>query len=115
MISFYNSSGKIYISERYFVQLIHNATKTSVGVAGMVQHDAAENIKAFLNPAFSKTGVQVTEEDGKLFIDLHIKVVYGVNITQTVKSIIQNVNYNVEKATGFAVGRVNVFVDGVVS
>ncbi len=115
MISYYNPNGKICISERYFAELINNATKNAVGVAGMADQDTKESIKAFLNPEFSQTGVSVEEENGKLQIDLHIKVVYGVNIPQTVKMIKQNVCYAVEKATGYEVERIHVSVDGVVS
>ncbi len=115
MISFYNPYGKICISERYFTQLINSAVKNAVGVAGMAQQDAKETLKSFLSPQLSPSGVQVTEENSKLRIDLHIKVVYGVNIPQTVNLIKENVRYSIETMTGFFVECINVSVDGVVS
>ncbi len=108
MISFYNPNGKICISERYFAELIGGATKNAVGMAGLAESGAKECIKAFLSSEKLQSGVCVTEENGTLWIDLHIKVVYGVNISQTVKSIQQNVSYTVENATGFTVLRINV-------
>ena len=50
---------------------------------------------------------------GKLVVDLHIIVTYGVNISAIVKSIINKVRYTVEEATGLTVSKVNVYVDGL--
>lgn len=60
-------------------------------------------------------GVKVSRNGGKLLIDLHIVVTYGVNITVIVKSIIKKVRYIVEEATGLKVDCVNVFVDDMKS
>ena len=38
---------------------------------------------------------------------------YGVNIAAIVDSIVNKVRYTVEQATGLAVKKVNVFVDGI--
>ena len=58
-------------------------------------------------------GVRVRSEDGKLLVDIHIAVTYGVNISAIVKSIVHKVRYTVEEATGFPVAKVNVFVDSM--
>lgn len=47
------------------------------------------------------------------YIDLHISVMYGVNVSTIVKSIIHKVRFAVEDETGFTVDKVNVFVDAV--
>ena len=52
-------------------------------------------------------------EDEKISIDLHVIVEYGVNIKVICESIIGNVKYAVETATGFKVGKVTVNVEGV--
>ena len=57
----------------------------------------------------------VTEEGGKLVIELHIKVIYGINISAVVKSITHKVRYVVEDATGLQVKRIKVSVDDIVS
>jgi uncharacterized alkaline shock family protein YloU len=44
-------------------------------------------------------------------IDLHIKVVYGTNISAAVKSVVHAVSFNVEETVGIDVHEVNVFVD----
>ena len=58
-------------------------------------------------------GVNVRFFDGKIHIDLHITVLYGVNVSSVVKSIQHKVTYFTEEQTGMKVGRVNVFVDAI--
>ena len=52
-------------------------------------------------------------EGKQLIVDLHIAVIYGMNISAIAKSIVNKVRYTVEEATGLDVKRVNVFVDGM--
>ena len=61
----------------------------------------------------SEKGVTVRYKNDKLYIDLHISVMYGVNVSTIVKSIIHKVRFAVEDETGFTVDKVNVFVDAV--
>ena len=67
-----------------------------------------------LGSDFPEKGVRVTEEDGQLAIELHIKVTYGVNIAAIVRSITHKVRYAVEDATALKVRRINVCVDDIV-
>ena len=67
-----------------------------------------------LGSVFHEKGVRVTEEDGQLAIELHIKVTYGVNIAAIVRSITHKVRYAVEDATALKVRRINVCVDDIV-
>lgn len=60
-------------------------------------------------------GVKVKTIGGRLSIELHIVVTYGVNIAAIVKSIVNKVRYTVEEATGLEVEKVDVFVDGMKS
>lgn len=54
-------------------------------------------------------------EGDRLIVDLHISVIYGMNISAIAKSIVNKVRYTVEEATGLRVRKVNVFVDGMKS
>ena len=54
------------------------------------------------------------EEDGRLVIELHIKVTFGLNIAAIVRSITHKVKYAVEDATGLKVQRIDVCVDDIV-
>lgn len=115
MVSFYTPNGKISILESYFAELVGAVSKSAVGVAGMATLGAGDTIRCLLRAECPEKGVRVTQQDGQLFIHLHIQVVYGINIKEAVKSITHKVKYLVEEATGFPVKRVDISVDDVVS
>ncbi|MEG2083605.1 MAG: Asp23/Gls24 family envelope stress response protein, partial [Oscillospiraceae bacterium] len=64
---------------------------------------------------FPEKGVRVSEKEGKLVIELHIKIVYGVNIAAIVESIANKVKYAVEQSSGLIVRSVDVYVDEMVA
>ncbi len=115
MVSFYNPYGKISMTGCYFAGLIGAATKSAVGVAGMAVRGPCASLKCAVLPHGPGQGVRVSEQDGHLQVELHIKVVYGINIKEAVKSITHKVKYVVEEATGLTVQRVDVCVDDVVA
>ena len=51
--------------------------------------------------------------DDGLFIELHIIITYGLNISAICQSITNKVKYTVEQATGLDVAKIKVFVDGM--
>ena len=108
--------GTISMTNDYFAGLVNAAAQSCYGVAAMAPSGTADNIKSFvLGEHFQQKGVRVTSENGKLVIDLHIKVSYGLNIAAIVKSISHKVRYIVEDATGLSVARVNVAVDDIIT
>jgi uncharacterized alkaline shock family protein YloU len=64
---------------------------------------------------FSEKGVSVTQEKGRLVIELHIAVSYGLNISTAAQSITHRVKDEVEHATGLKVARVVVSVDDIIA
>jgi uncharacterized alkaline shock family protein YloU len=111
MICLENPNGYIEISHEYFANLIGYAASSCYGVAGMAASGKVQSFtQRFLHEKMNR-GVKVSRVGSKLFIDLHIIVTYGVNITVIVKSIIKKVRYVVEEATGLRVDCVNVYVD----
>lgn len=115
MISFYNTLGKVSMTQGYFAELVAAAAQSGYGVAGMATGSTGDEVKSLLQKDFPEKGVQVTQEDGKLVIELHIKVTYGLNIAAAVKSITHKVRYIVEDSTGLTVKRIRVSVDDVVA
>ena len=51
------------------------------------------------------------QDDGSVALELHIAVDQGVNISALAHSIMGEVSYKVNQATGVPVSAVNVFVD----
>lgn len=116
MVKFYNTYGKISITNDYFAGLVGTAAQSCYGVAAMADGGTTDSIKSFVFGAnHLDKGVRVIEENGRLIIELHIKVMYGLNISAIVKSITHKVKYAVEEATGLKVQRIDVAVDDIVS
>lgn len=115
MINFYNTMGRVSMTGEYFAGLVSAAASSCYGVAAMATNGTTDTLKSLvLGNDFPDKGVRVTDDGGKLVIELHIKVTYGLNITAIVRSITHKVKYAVEDATGLTVKSINVSVDDIV-
>ena len=118
MIIMENHIGKISISDTYLSSLIGKTVTSCFGVADMNPRNAGEE---FFNMLFKKQsynikidrGVNVRVKNGKLIIDLHITVSYGVNISAIKDSIVNKVQFAVQEATGMTVTKINIFIDNM--
>lgn len=109
-----NQFGTIEISQEYFSNLVGKAASECFGVAGMVSSSPTQGVRTMLaGKDVIDKGVRVRTCGSGLVIDLHIAVVYGMNISAIVKSIVNKVRYTVEQATNFNVAKVNVFIDAM--
>lgn len=116
MVHFYNPLGKVSMTGEYFSGLVSAAATSCYGVAQMAATGPSDAVRgALFGQNLPDRGVRVTEEDGRLVIELHIKVTYGLNIAATVKSITHKVRYVVETATGLQVRRIDVSVDDIIA
>lgn len=116
MIKFYTPLGKVSLTGEYFAGLVGAAVTSCYGVAGMHVAGPADSVKTLLfGSDIPEKGVVVSENNGQLIIDLHIKVIFGVNIAAIVKSISNKVKYVVEDATNLKVYKINVSVDDIVA
>ncbi|MBQ8790458.1 MAG: Asp23/Gls24 family envelope stress response protein [Ruminiclostridium sp.] len=123
MVSINNHLGTINYTKQFFYSLIGGTVSNCFGVVDMNAGDVKQSfiekvpvpfIKKFAEKTIlAEKGVTVRFKNGKLYIDLHITVMYGVNVATIVKSIIHKVRYAVEEETEFSVEKVNVFVDSV--
>ncbi|MBR7092009.1 MAG: Asp23/Gls24 family envelope stress response protein [Clostridia bacterium] len=112
MIRIENHLGTIEISQEYFAYLVGNAVSSCYGVAGMVKSGPKQGLRSvFFRRTFADEGINVRSENDKLIVDLHITVIYGMNIAAISRSIVNKVRYVIEQATGLDVKKVNVFVD----
>ena len=116
MIKVQNNIGTITISQDYFTSLIGSTVTGCIGVVQMNISSAKQTILAALHFVKKKSyerGISVRAGHDKLVVDLHITVLYGVNVGTVVKSIINKVKYVMEESTGISVERVNVYVDEI--
>lgn len=116
MIKIDNEFGTISISLEYLTELVAHTVQNAYGVAGMAYADVAQSIRAAVDKSgdHMSRGVRVRTVNGGLSLDLHIVVTYGANIAAISKSLVHEVKYAVENATGLTVAQVNVFVDNIV-
>lgn len=115
MVNIENYLGTVTISQQYFTTLIGHTVTQCFGVVGMNVSGAKQSALSILRGKkdFIDKGVFVRHNHGKLYIDLHITVMYGVNISAIVSSIVNKVRYTVQEETGLSVEKVNVYVDGM--
>ena len=114
MIRIENNLGLIEVSQAYFNEIIGEAVSGCFGVAGMGHAGARQGARVALRRRrYAGQGVRVYRDGNGLMVDLHVVVIYGLNISAVVRSIVNKVCYTVEEATGLSVRRVNVFVDGM--
>lgn len=108
--------GDISFSAEYFSTLVGEAAKQCYGVAAMAPRDMTDAVISLVRGSdYSEKGVRVTQEDGRLVIELHIAVIYGLNITTAARAISHRVKDEVEQFTGLKVARVVVSVDDVIA
>lgn len=116
MITSHYPLGDVRFSSEYFSTLVGEAAKSCYGVAAMAPRSVSDTVKSLVRGTdFSEKGVHVTQEKGRLVIELHIAVSYGLNISTAAQSISHRVRDEVEHATGLKVARVVVSVDDVIA
>ena len=114
MIQHTTEKGAITISDSVFKNIAGAAATNCFGVKGMAVRSMTDGLVHLLRREAMSKGVRVTFLDATtISIDLHIMVNHGVNIPALGESIITEVRYVVEGATGVTVQSVNVFVDSV--
>lgn len=114
MIAYETRLGKIVLSEVYLSKLIGNEVTSCFGVAGMVPRNSKQKIyKKFSKDEQVDTGIKVKGDSDKLSVELHIVVIFGMNISAIAQSITEKVKYVVKEATGIDVEKVTVKVDGI--
>ena len=109
-----NELGLIEIDSDVIAKIAGFEATKCYGVVGMVRKGTRKGLRAMLSrQAMVEDGIRVRNEGERLVVDLHIEVVFGMNISAVAKSIVNKVRYTVEEATGLVVKKVNVFVDGI--
>ena len=119
MVLVHNHLGEINISKQFFAQLIGGTLTNCFGVADTNACTPKQSLREILpftkKKKFIDKGVCIQAIKGKLYVDLHITVLYGVNISTAVRSIQHKIAYVIKEETDIEVGRVNVFIDGIKS
>ena len=114
MIAYDTRLGKITLSETYLSKLIGNEVVSCFGVAGMVPSNSRQKfLGKFSKEEKVDTGIKVIGNTDSISVELHIIVIFGMNISAISQSITEKVKYVVKEATGIEVDKVTVKVDGI--
>lgn len=103
--------GVVEISESALADIVGLLASSCYGVVGMASRNAKDGIVQLLFKDNYEKGIKVTDTPEGLVIDIHIIVLYEVNIPAITDSIVNKLRYKVEELTGFMVNTVNVYVD----
>jgi len=104
--------GRVTISPRAIATIAYQATRQSYGVVGLTSKNLMEGITQVIvkDPTH---GIEVKYDGQKISIDLYVIIEYGTRIKSVASSVSNTVRFNVEKALGMPVERVNVHVRGL--
>ena len=115
MVRMQNDKGNISISKEVFSNLVGAAATNCFGVKGMAIRSMSDGLVHLLKRESMGKGVYITyNEDMSISIDLHIIVEQGINIPAVCSSIMSEVSYKVEIATGAEVKEINIFIDSII-
>ncbi len=114
MISYETRTGTITITEQFLSKLIGFEVTSCFGVVGMVPSGSKQKIIGVFSKEQSlDTGVKVLGDANSIDVEIHIVVIYGMNINAIAASITEKVKYAVKEITGITVNKVSVMVDGI--
>lgn len=115
MVEIQNERGSIRITDDVITFLAGDAATNCFGVKGMAGKAKESGFYQLLRRESMSKGVRVSyNEDKSVSISLHIVVDHGVNIAALCSSIMNEVGYKVQMATGLSVRNVDVYVDSMI-
>lgn len=104
--------GRVTVSPRAIATIAYQAARQSYGVVGLTSKNLMEGITQVIvkDPTH---GIEVKHDDQKITIDIYVIIEYGTRIKAVATSVSNTIKFNVEKALGMPVDRVNVHVRGL--
>jgi uncharacterized alkaline shock family protein YloU len=105
--------GDVLIDNEVLAKYAGSSAIECFGVVGMASVNMKDGLVKLLKRESLSHGVNITVEDNRIIIGLHIIVSYGVSISAVAENLISNVKYKVEEFTGMEVIKINIYVEGV--
>lgn len=115
MVNLKNSNGTISITSDVFTYFAGDAATRCFGVKGMAGRNRDGGPLQLLRRESMSKGVEVHyNDDGSISLELHIGVDRNVNLAAVSLSIMNEVSYKLQKATGVPVKSVDVYIDTII-
>lgn len=105
--------GSIEISSETLATIAGAAAVRCYGIVGMVPRGWRQGVSEILGRDALSQGVDVNLDGDEMKIDLYVIMCYGVRIAEVASSIMETVQYEIEKMTGLHPAAINVNVTGV--
>ncbi len=105
--------GRVEISSEALATIAGAAAVRCYGIVGMVSRGFRQGMQEILGQDALSQGVDVRLEGIDVFIDLYVIMCYGVKIAEVAASVMETVQYEVEKITGLHPVEINVNIKGV--
>ena len=105
--------GQVVIDPKVVVSYASEVANGTPGIVGMAFVDAKDGIVKLLKREAAFKGIKVSIEDNKVNINYHLIVKFGVNVLSVQQNLLDSVRYKIEHYTGLELGKVNMYIDGV--
>ena len=106
------SLGNFRIHEQVILSIVGIVLTETDGVYPLPYSFVDGVIKLFKKKRLEK-GIQLEEKDGKLTLQLYVKVDYGVNIPHVIKELQQNISKKIRDLTEMEVRQVNIDIQNI--
>lgn len=105
--------GRVEVFPSAVAAIAGHAALGCYGIAGMSARGLRDGFAELLHRESVDRGVEVSESDGGLVIDVYVVIQYGIRITEVAHNLQEAVKFAVERSVGVPVLEVNVNVQGV--
>jgi uncharacterized alkaline shock family protein YloU len=109
-----NDYGTIVINRDVIAKYAGSVAVECIGIVGMASVSVRDGLVKLLRRDNLSRGISIEmTAGGKLTLNFHVIVAYGVNILSVSDNLMDNVKYKVEEFTGLTVDKINIYVEGV--
>ena len=105
--------GEVLIDTDVIAKYAGSVAVECFGIVGMASVNMKSGLVKLLKKDSLTHGISVQLNDNRITLDLHVIVVYGVNISSVADNLISTVKYQVEEFTGMEIEKINIYVEGV--
>lgn len=104
--------GRIEVSQAAITSLVAEAVKECYGVVGMSGRSRLDELAGSLQRS-SRRGVDISENDAGIIVDIYVIVEYGMRISEVASGVMRRVYFTLTETAGIPVQAVNVHVQGL--
>lgn len=104
--------GRIKVSPAAIAALVTEAVKECYGVVGMSSRSRLNDLAGSLHRS-ARRGVDISEGDNGVIVDVYVVVEYGTRISEVAAGVMRRIHFSLTQSAGIPVQAVNVHVQGL--